>query len=69
MKLDKYVKKLRTLPFAKLFKYAQLQKTLSLSDISFELRNNTFLRLNGQNSPYFNEVMNACLIVNLRHYS
>ncbi len=44
LELDKYVKKLRTLPFAKLFIYAQLQKTSSLTDISFELKNNTVLQ-------------------------
>lgn len=44
LKLDKYVKKLRTLPFAKLFIYAQLQKTSSLTDISFELKHNPTLQ-------------------------
>jgi hypothetical protein len=35
--LDKYVKKLKIIPFVKLFTYAQLKRISSLTDISFEL--------------------------------
>ncbi|MGY3717856.1 DUF4372 domain-containing protein, partial [Sutcliffiella cohnii] len=37
MKVDKYVKKLKIIPFVKLFTYAQLKKITSLTDISLEL--------------------------------
>lgn len=37
MELDKYVKKLKILPFVKLFTYAQLKQISSLTDISLEL--------------------------------
>lgn len=37
MELDKYVKKLKIIPFVKLFTYAQLKQIPSLTDISFEL--------------------------------
>jgi hypothetical protein len=42
--LDKYVKKLDTLTFVKLFIYAQIQQTSSLTNISFELRHNPSLQ-------------------------
>lgn len=37
MELDKYVKKLKIIPFVKLFTYAQLKQISSLTDISLEL--------------------------------
>jgi hypothetical protein len=37
MEIDKYVKKLKILPFVKLFTYAQLKQISSLTDISLEL--------------------------------
>lgn len=37
LELDKYVKKLKVIPFVKLFTYAQLKQISSLTDISLEL--------------------------------
>lgn len=42
--LDKYVKKLKIIPFVKLFTYAQLKRISSLTDISFELNKDTKLQ-------------------------
>ena len=44
LNLDKYVKKLDTLTFVKLFIYAQLHQTSSLTDISFQLNNDRALQ-------------------------
>lgn len=44
MKIDKYVKKLRIIPFVKLFTYAQIKQIPSLTDISFELNTDTKLQ-------------------------
>lgn len=44
MELDKYVKKLRIIPFVKLFTYAQLKKISSLTDISLELNTTPILQ-------------------------
>jgi hypothetical protein len=44
LNLDKYVKKLDTLTFVKLFIYAQLTQTSSLTGISFQLKNNQFIQ-------------------------
>jgi hypothetical protein len=42
--LDKYVKKLKIIPFIKLFTYAQLKQISSLTDISFELNKDSKLQ-------------------------
>ncbi|ESU31632.1 hypothetical protein G3A_15620, partial [Bacillus sp. 17376] len=42
--LDKYVKKLKIIPFVKLFTYAQLKRISSLTDISFELNKDSKLQ-------------------------
>ena len=43
MELDKYVKKLKILPFVKLFTYAQLKQISSLTDNRSSLRSSTQL--------------------------
>jgi hypothetical protein len=44
LELDKYVKKLSTLRFAKLFIFAQIQQFQSLQDISLEVKHNKGLQ-------------------------